>query len=538
MTCKKRKGLNLRRGIAIFLLLLLVGGTSVWPLSAKAFAADSINAKLTYTKKIKFGKYHTYDFKVVYGGDTKTAYCLQPKLKRMEKGNHTATVYNKGTMRKLLYYSYGYPGYESKTASYFAGLKKSDSFKGETGAYVLCHRVLSYEYDTTSAKSDALYKLSASEKKLVKTVYQEMKSWPEPPSGGELSLDQTSVKADFNEKTNRQETPEIKLNADSENTITVQIPDGTCLVKRLADGTTESYDAESVKSVSIAGEESFKLTAEADQEGNYKSAEMLESQGLFSSYLMKTSSRQDMLFGLQQKRSVAFEVQWEATEKPSEESKKPVIKTSASERESGSNEFTANGTVTIIDKVSYSDLKPEEEYTVTGKLMNKETGEAIAGTEGKTVFTPKESDGMVEVKFEIDSSKYVGKSLVIFEKLFSGEELIASHEDLNDKAQTITIKEEKQTEESTEKPSSEVPSSETPSSDHPSQPTAETPTQPTEVTPSETPSTVSTLPNTPAKAFESSPMTGDEAHVAIAFLAMAFALLAIGCCIVFRKSLL
>ena len=537
MTCKKRKGLDLRRGIAIFLMLLLVGGVGIWPLSAKAFAADSINVKFTYTKKIKFGNYHTHDFKVVYGEDTNTAFCLQPKLKRLEKKNYAAIRYDKGAMRKLMYYSYGYPGYESKTASYFAGLKKSDRFKGEIGAYVLCHRVLSYEYDTTSAKSKALHKLNASEKKFVKSVYQEMKSWPDPPLGSELSLDQTSVKAELNKETGKQETPEIKLNADPENTITVQIPDGTSLVKRLADGATESYDAESVKSVTIAGNESFKLIAPAEKEGNYKSDEMQESQGDFHAYLIKSSKRQDMGFGLQQKRTVAFEVQWEATA-PSDKSKKPVIKTSASERESGSNEFTANGTVTIIDKVSYSDLNPDEEYTVIGKLMDKETGEAITGTEGKIVFTPKEPDGTVEVKFEIDSSKFVGKSLVIFEKLFSGEELIASHEDLNDTAQTITIKEEQPTKESTEKPSSEAPSTEAPSSETPTQPTSETPTQPSETTPSETPSTVSTLPDTPAKAYESSPMTGDEAHVAVAFLAMAVALLAIGCCIVFRKSLL
>jgi hypothetical protein len=99
--------------------------------------------------------------------------------------------------------------------------------------------------------------------------------------------------------------------------------------------------------------------------------------------------------------------------------------------------------VTIVDTVSYTNLLPGIEYTVTGKLMNKKTGEPILvnGEEviSSTTFTPEEDSGTVEVKFTFDASDLIGTTLVAFEKLFYNNIEIANHEDLTDEDQTDYI---------------------------------------------------------------------------------------------------
>jgi hypothetical protein len=99
--------------------------------------------------------------------------------------------------------------------------------------------------------------------------------------------------------------------------------------------------------------------------------------------------------------------------------------------------------VTIVDTVSYTNLLPGIEYTVTGKLMNKLTGEPILvnGEEiiSSTTFTPKEDSGAVEVKFTFNASELIGTTLVAFEKLFYNDIEIANHEDLTDEDQTDYI---------------------------------------------------------------------------------------------------
>ncbi|MBE7124134.1 VaFE repeat-containing surface-anchored protein, partial [Bacillus cereus] len=56
---------------------------------------------------------------------------------------------------------------------------------------------------------------------------------------------------------------------------------------------------------------------------------------------------------------------------------KPLIKTTATNKEDGSKEFDASKTVTIQDKVEYKDLIVGKEYTMKGKLMDKSTGKPL-----------------------------------------------------------------------------------------------------------------------------------------------------------------
>ena len=97
--------------------------------------------------------------------------------------------------------------------------------------------------------------------------------------------------------------------------------------------------------------------------------------------------------------------------------------------------------VTLVDKVAYTNLTVGKEYTVTGRLMDKETGKELEpAVTGSTKFTPTEPSGTVDVKFTFDASKLAGKRVVAFEKVSDGEKEVAVHEDINDEDQTVTIK--------------------------------------------------------------------------------------------------
>lgn len=104
------------------------------------------------------------------------------------------------------------------------------------------------------------------------------------------------------------------------------------------------------------------------------------------------------------------------------------------------------GKVKLTDTVEFEGLEPGVEYTMAGTLMDKETGKALVGTDGKEVtatarFTPDEADGTVEVTFEFDTSRIAdGGELVAFERcLDTGSKVVASHEDIDDEGQTVKV---------------------------------------------------------------------------------------------------
>ena len=103
------------------------------------------------------------------------------------------------------------------------------------------------------------------------------------------------------------------------------------------------------------------------------------------------------------------------------------------------------GEVTIFDEVSYTNLKPEKEYTVSGVLMDKATGKAFLDADGKeitaeTTFIAETKNGSVGVTFIFDATGLHGKEIVVFEDLYRENVLLATHADINDEGQTIKVK--------------------------------------------------------------------------------------------------
>lgn len=121
----------------------------------------------------------------------------------------------------------------------------------------------------------------------------------------------------------------------------------------------------------------------------------------------------------------------------------PELRTSAGEKGSGSQKITAQGEITILDKVTYQNLIPGEEYTLKGILMEQSAGTPFLIEEkeitAERTFVPEEAKGTVEVEFTLDASTLKDARIVVFEKLFLRESEIAAHEDLADEAQTVRI---------------------------------------------------------------------------------------------------
>ena len=125
----------------------------------------------------------------------------------------------------------------------------------------------------------------------------------------------------------------------------------------------------------------------------------------------------------------------------------PKIGTTAIDGERKDHNSTADSSVTIVDSVAYQNLVQGQTYRVTGKLMDKATGKALV-VDGKEVtavteFTAAGTEGVVDVTFRFNGKGMTGKQLVVFEQLdvvtADGAYAIASHNDVNDAAQTITM---------------------------------------------------------------------------------------------------
>ncbi len=110
----------------------------------------------------------------------------------------------------------------------------------------------------------------------------------------------------------------------------------------------------------------------------------------------------------------------------------------------GGKDAVQGGTVTIEDVVDYTGLIPGKEYTITGVLMDKSTGQPflVNGEQvtSKVTFTPEAADGSVKVTFTFDTSAITDDtSVVVFETLYQNGTELTTHADINDQAQTVTI---------------------------------------------------------------------------------------------------
>ena len=104
---------------------------------------------------------------------------------------------------------------------------------------------------------------------------------------------------------------------------------------------------------------------------------------------------------------------------PSETPLAPAVRTEATDASDGDHSVDAKGNATIADDVTYAGLTPGREYTLTGTLVDRETGEPVR-SDGKAVtstvaFVPDAADGAQEVTFTFDGAALSGHAVVAFE---------------------------------------------------------------------------------------------------------------------------
>lgn len=120
----------------------------------------------------------------------------------------------------------------------------------------------------------------------------------------------------------------------------------------------------------------------------------------------------------------------------------PEIKTIA--KVDGKKKVTASKEITIEDTVNYSNLTVGKEYVIKGILMDKSTGKPFK-VNGKEItsevkFIPEKSNGTVTVTFTFDSGEIKKETdIVVFESLYRDGVKIATHADIKDEGQTITV---------------------------------------------------------------------------------------------------
>jgi len=117
------------------------------------------------------------------------------------------------------------------------------------------------------------------------------------------------------------------------------------------------------------------------------------------------------------------------------------IGTTAKDQNTGTNEGAVAETVTLVDTVSYSNLKTGYEYTIKGILMDKATNQPLL-IDGQQVtnevkFTPTTPNGTVDVTFTFKGTDLAGKEIVVFETLYYKEKELAVHADIEDEGQTV-----------------------------------------------------------------------------------------------------
>ena len=119
----------------------------------------------------------------------------------------------------------------------------------------------------------------------------------------------------------------------------------------------------------------------------------------------------------------------------------PSIKTTIIDSENGSHNAAADEEITLIDTVRYNGLEVGRKYSVTGTLVDKETGKALLDDAGKEItasneFTAEKPNGTIEITFKFSGVSLAGKTTVAFEHMYTDGKEVAVHADLKDEGVT------------------------------------------------------------------------------------------------------
>lgn len=224
----------------------------------------------------------------------KIAYCLESHKPAPPSGDYVAEVLNSNkNLQKVLFYGYGGAG--DITGSYLSG-KSADE------KYVYTHIAASYAYAGEAGFAGCKYE------DLVKAgvidYINHLFGMEEPPKG-EMNLSKTSMKAV--REGDIQKTPDVKLNGDHRNYITVTAPkDVTCYNRTKGTSVTDGK-------IKIYGGDTFYLSAKMTVTGKYASGKLYGSvRETWRTLVLTTgNSSQDIgVFESETAEPVSFQIDW------------------------------------------------------------------------------------------------------------------------------------------------------------------------------------------------------------------------------------
>lgn len=377
-----------------------------------------------------------YQYTVVQGGVTRSAYCLEPDKLVPPTGSHTASLLTgNAKVSNIMYYCYGYPG-QNVLSSWLQNNGYS-SYSSGTNLYLFSHVLVSYQYNPSGAftgwqNGSPNVTINSDYQTAIKNASAYLNGLT-IPAGLDNSF---SFKADNGNASNATWTEDgefksgnITMDGNAGNSVTMIVPKGMTLHmdgKEYAAGTP----------VTINGGKIFYFTTSdiSYRNSTYSSGRLKGSASSYSAYRINGSGYQNMgFFAVGDVSSADFSIKFGDVDID--------IGTTASDAKTGNSQGIISEDAVLIDEVAYEKLTPGKEYRIEGVLMNKDTEKPVE-INGKIVtavktFTPEKSSGTVKLRYVFDSSVLKGESVVVFEDIYQGDVKLASHADISDEGQTV-----------------------------------------------------------------------------------------------------
>ena len=278
--------------------------TAQAPAARAARASQSVTitqGSYYYYADYGLGSYVTAPFTVSFGNVTATAYCIQPSKPGPGSGTYQITkLEGNRELAKVCYY-----GTEASGSAYFFANYHTDFSAGKR--FIVAHLAASY----ANGSSDAFYGTNSTGEALAKELYNYAVGQPDIPDV-EMSFSNANVTAYVDGE--QQRTEEITFHAASQQTITLDLPDGV----RLHNVSTGRVSAAGA-AVTISGGTRFYLTAPLTQTKDVSGSWSAKMQGSitkdYSAYKITTGSdNQDLALvfgeGVEDEKYVSFSVKW------------------------------------------------------------------------------------------------------------------------------------------------------------------------------------------------------------------------------------
>ena len=274
------------------------------PMARAARASQSVTitqGDWYYYADYGLGSYLTAPFTITFGNVTATAFCIQPSKPGPGSGTYQITkLEGNRELAKVCYY-----GTEASGSAYFFNHYHNDFSAGKR--FIVTHLAASY----ANGSGDAFYGTNSTGETLAKELYNYAVGQPDIPDV-EMSFSNANVTAYVAD--DQQRTEEITFKASSQQTITLDLPDGV----KLHNVSTGKSSAAGAK-VTISGGTSFYLTAPLTQTKDVSGSWSAKMQGSitkdYSAYKITTGSdTQDLALvfgeGVEDEKYVSLSVKW------------------------------------------------------------------------------------------------------------------------------------------------------------------------------------------------------------------------------------